>query len=219
MSDTVSAAQELPRGTALEEVWTLFKETDSRMKETDRRMKETDQRMKETDQRMKETDQRMKETDRMIKELTLKTDRQIGRLSNRLGEVIEHLMSPKLHEKFAAFHLRFDHFSRNHEIEDEQGKLLAEIDVLLENGQYAMAVEVKTRLSAEDVQEHLQRMDILRQVADRHDDHRRYLGAVAGAVVDKGVIDYANRHGLYVIIPSGDTVEIEIPEGFKPRTW
>jgi hypothetical protein len=198
MSDTVNEAREAPGGTTLEEVWALFRETD---------------------QRMKETDQRMKETDRLLKELALKTDRQIGRLGNRLGEVIEHLMSPKLHEKFAAFHLRFDHFSRNHEIEDEQGRLLAEIDVLLENGDYAMAVEVKTRLSSEDVQEHLKRMNILRQVADRHDDRRSYLGAVAGAVVDREVIEYANRNGLYVIIPSGDTVEIEVPEGFKPRTW
>jgi hypothetical protein len=205
MSDTVTEAQEAPRGTTLEEVWALFRETDRRMKETD--------------QRMKETDQRMKETDRLLKELALKTDRQIGRLGNRLGEVIEHLMSPKLQEKFAALHLHFDHFSRNHEIEDEEGRLLAEIDVLLENGDYAMAVEIKTRLSSEDVQEHLKRMDILRQVADRHNDRRRYLGAVAGAVVDREVIEYANRHGLYVIIPSGDTVEIEIPEGFKPRTW
>jgi hypothetical protein len=191
MSDAVKDAQKLPGGTTLEEVWALFKETD----------------------------QRMKETDRMIKELTLKTDRQIGRLSNRLGEIVEHLMSPKLHEKFAALQLRFDHFSRNHVIEDEQGRLLAEIDVFLENGGYALAVEVKTRLSTEDVQEHLKRMDMLRQVADRHGDRRRYLGAVAGAVVDREVIEYANRNGLYVIIPSGDTVEIEIPEGFQPRSW
>jgi hypothetical protein len=171
-------------------------------------MKETDQQMKETDQQMKETDRRMKETSRLI-----------GNLGNRLGEVIEQIMSPKLHEKFEELGLCFTRASRYHEIKDPSKNRLAEIDVLLENGEYAMAVEVKTHLTTEDVKDHVKRLEILREVADEHNDTRKYLGAVAGAVVDQVVSFYARKIGFYVIIPSGEAVDIEVPAGFKPRVW
>lgn len=194
--------QESHKVTSAEEVWALFQETDRKMQE-----------------RARETDQRMQETDRMIKELTAKTDRQIGRLGSRLGEVIEHIMSPKLQDKFEALGYRFNHTSRNHELEDNNKNRLTEVDVLLENGDYAMAVEVKTHLTTEDVRDHAERMEILRKVADDHNDRRKYLGAVAGAVIDQEVAAYALKVGFYVIVPSGDTVEIDAPEGFKPRIW
>jgi hypothetical protein len=147
------------------------------------------------------------------------TDRKIGKLGSRLGEVIEHIMSPKLQEKFEALGYRFNHTSRNHELEDNNKQRLAEVDILLENVDYAMAVEVKTHLTTEDVRDHMKRMGILRKVADEHEDRRKYLGAVAGAVIDREVSAYALKNGFYVISPSGDTVEIEAPEGFKPRIW
>ncbi|MDR2136469.1 MAG: YraN family protein, partial [Treponema sp.] len=99
------------------------------------------------------------------------------------------------------------------------GQRLAEIDILLENGEYVMAVEVKTRLSAKDVKDHAKRMETLRRVADEHGDRRGYLGAVAGMVVTQQVLDYAVKNGFYVIIPSGETVDIAVPGDFKPRLW
>jgi hypothetical protein len=147
------------------------------------------------------------------------TARIIGNLGSRLGEVIEHIMSPKLHEKFEELGLRFTRASRNHELEDRDKNRLAEVDVLLENGEYAMAVEVKTRLTTKDVKDHVKRLEILRAVADEHNDSRKYLGAVAGAVVTREVSAYARKTGFYVIIPSGEAVEIEVPEGAGPRVW
>jgi hypothetical protein len=206
MGDLIAQAGEGPsKAASLEDVWALFRETDRRIREL---AAETDQRMKETDQRMKETDQRMKDT-----------DRKISKLGSRLGELVEHIMSPNLQEKFEELGYRFNHTSRNHEIEDENKKRLTEVDVLLENGEYAMAVEVKTHLTTEDVRDHVKRMGILRKVADAHMDRRKYLGAVAGAVIDREVSAYALKNGFYVISPSGDTVDIEAPEGFKPRIW
>jgi hypothetical protein len=219
MENTTVPVQEPSRGAAFEDAWTMFKETERLIKEmgleTDRRMQETDRRMQETDRRMQETDRQMQETDRRMQE----TDRKIGKLSGRLGEIIEHLMSPKLHEKFEDLGYRFNHTSRNHEIKGADKKRLTEVDILLENGDYALAVEVKTRLSTEDVKDHVKRMEILRRVADDHGDGRKYLGAVAGAVIDGEVSAYALRNGFFVIIPSGETVDIETPEGFKPRIW
>jgi hypothetical protein len=168
----------------------------------------------------------MQETDRMLKEMGAETDRRIqetgrliGNLGNRLGEVIEHIMSPKLHEKFEDLGLRFTRTSRNHELKNRNKNKLAEIDILLENSEYAMAVEVKTRLTTEDIKDHVKRLEILRGVADEHNDTRKYLGAVAGAVVDQEVSDYARKTGFYVMISSGEAVDIEVPAEFKPHIW
>jgi hypothetical protein len=189
---------EPPRRATFEEVWAMLQENARLLKEMGA----------ETDRRMQETDRRMRET-----------DRRIGKLGSRLGEVIEHLMSPKLHEKFEDLGFSFNHSSRNHELKDRNKNRLTEVDVLLENGEYALAVEVKTHLTTEDVKDHVKRLGILRRVADEHNDRRKYLGAVAGAVVDQEVSAYALKNGFYVITPSGETVSIEAPEGFNPRIW
>ncbi|MDR0708800.1 MAG: hypothetical protein LBF77_01895 [Spirochaetaceae bacterium] len=214
-----------------EEIRKLQKETTLQMKETALQMKETDQRLEkmifQTDQRLEKVslqpDHRLEkvslQTDQRLEKMGLQTDRRLGELGLRLGDVMEHFMSPKLHEKFEALNFSFSRSSRNHEIKDQNKKRLAEVDVFLENGEYAMAVEVKTRLTSRDVKDHVKRMEILRKVADAHGDKRKYLGAVAGAVVTPEVIAYALKNGFYVIVPSGETVDIEAPDGFKPRIW
>jgi hypothetical protein len=198
MGDMTVYDREPPKGITLEDIWALFRESDRRMQETERALKDMGA----------ETDRRLKETGRLI-----------GNLGGRLGEVIEHIMTPKLYEKFEEMGLSFTRASRNYELRGRNRKALAEVDVFLENGEYAMAVEVKTRLTVEDVKDHVKRLEILRKAADEHNDRRKYLGAVAGAVVDQEVSAYARKTGFYVIIPSGEAVEIEVPEGFKPRMW
>jgi hypothetical protein len=209
MGDTTVQLWEPPRGVTFEEAWALIQETGRQLKEMGA---ETDRQLKEMGA---ETDRRMKETARQMKE----TDRKIGKLGNRLGEVIEHILSPKLHEKFERLGFSFNHSSRNHELKDLNKNRLAEIDILLENGEDVMAVEVKTRLTTKDVRDHIKRMEILRRVANEHNDTRKYLGAVAGAVVDQEVLAYALKNGFYVIIPSGETVDIETPDSANLRVW
>jgi len=146
------------------------------------------------------------------------TDRRIGDLGNRFGEMVEHLVAPSIKEKFRALNFNFDHISQNHQISDN-GRTLAEIDLLLENGDIVIAVEVKSKPLEKDVDRHIQRMEILRQKADiRHDD-RKYQGAIAGAIMSDEVRNYAHKAGFYVIEQTGDTVKINIPEMFKAREW
>jgi dihydroxyacid dehydratase/phosphogluconate dehydratase len=35
----------------------------------------------------------------------------------------------------------------------------------------------------------------------------------------ESVRNYAIKKGLYAIVQTGDTVRIDIPEGFQPREW
>ncbi|MDR0654178.1 MAG: hypothetical protein LBG12_12855, partial [Synergistaceae bacterium] len=105
-------------------------------------------------------------------------------------------------------------------IEDEgSGQKIAEFDILLENGESIIGVEVKTKPSYDDVDDHVQRLKILRHNKDRKGDKRKIYGALAGAVMPDSVRAAALKAGLYVITQTGDTVKIDVPEGFIPKTW
>jgi hypothetical protein len=199
---------------SFESVWAALKEVAERQKETDRQMQETDRQMKETDRQMKETDRQMKETDRQMKE----TDKRLGKLGNRMGEIVEHMVAPNLREKFRELGLNFPKANPNSDVSDYDNKIFLEIDVLLENGEKAMLVEVKTNLTTEDVQDHIKRLEKMRVYADLHGDKRAFLGAVAGVVVSANVKEYALGKGLYVIEPSGETFNITSPNG-QPKEW
>jgi hypothetical protein len=192
-----------------------FQETDRQMKETDRQMKETDQQMKETDRRLQETDRQMKETYRAIRE----AQRIVGNLGNKLGIVVEHLVLTNMKEKFNDLGYNFSKMVTNVIIEDKENNIMTEVDAMLENGEYALAIEVKTQLNVNHVDEHIERMEKLRRFADYRRDSRKFLGAAAGAIVSENVRTYALKKGFYVIQQSGDTVAIVNPADFKPKEW
>ena len=97
--------------------------------------------------------------------------------------------------------------------------LLPVICSLLENGDTVMVVEVKAKPNQKDVKDHIDRMEILRQRADVRQDKRTFQGAIAGAIMSNEIRKHILKNGFYVIEQTGDTVKINIPEGFKPRQW
>ncbi|MDR1211788.1 MAG: hypothetical protein LBK40_06110 [Spirochaetaceae bacterium] len=179
------------RGLTFEDVWAMFQETDRKMQETDRK----------------------------IKEMTARTDKQIGELGNRFGELAEHLVRPNVLEKFRALGYTFSRAGSDVEFFDRAGKALTEVDIWLENGEFVMVVEIKSRLRKRDVGEHIRRMEILRAYLDERNDRRKLLGAVAAVVVTGDMRKYVPEKGFYLIEPSGDTVRIAAPEGFTPKVW
>jgi hypothetical protein len=82
-----------------------------------------------------------------------------------------------------------------------------------------MVIEVKTVLKVQDIDNHIKRLETIRRHACAPYENRSFLGAVAGAVVDEAVRTYAHRKGLYVVEQSGDTVRIDVPDGFTPTVW
>jgi hypothetical protein len=196
-----------PKGEGLtfEKVWAMFQETDRLLK----------QQAQEMDRRMKETDRRIKGTDRQMKE----TDRKISNLGSRLGELVEEIIFPNILEKFNNLGYVFGKAAPRVRYQDPQGMYVAEVDILLENGDAVLAVEVKTHLTENDVRDHLQRMEKLRLYADGHGDKRKLLGAVAGGIASKEAKAFAIKNGFFVLEQSGDTVKTSVPEGFKPREW
>ncbi|MDR0376785.1 MAG: hypothetical protein LBH70_03235 [Spirochaetaceae bacterium] len=209
------SSREPEMGLTFEKVWAMFQETDRKFQETDRQFKETDRKFQETDRQFKETDRQFKETDRKIKE----TDRKISKLGSRIGDLVEELIVPNILGKFNQLGYVFGKVAPNVRYGDPLGRIIAEVDILLENGDTVLAVEVKTNLTDNDVRDHAARMKKLRCYADEHQDRRKLLGAVAGAIAAEEVKAFAVKNGFFVLEQSGDTVRICVPEGFKPREW
>jgi hypothetical protein len=83
-----------------------------------------------------------------------------------------------------------------------------------------MLVEVKSKPTTDDIDDHIERMGKVKTHADRHNDNRTYLGAVAGMAMSESVKTYALKKGFYVIEPSGEDFYITEPKGeYSPREW
>jgi hypothetical protein len=144
------------------------------------------------------------------------TQKNIGGLNNTLGSMVERMMTPDLPRKFKPLGFTFDKISIiKWTIE---GCIYCEIDGLLENGTQAMAVEVKTTLEIEDINEHLKRMEKIRKYADEHGDKREFLCAMAAMVVKPKPKEYALKQGLFVIEPRGEDFKV-IKPSVEPRVW
>jgi len=217
-----------------EDVWEMFQETDLKFEkwreEREEREREWEKERKERErEREKEREERKRELreweekskkdrddlNRQMKE----TDRRIGELGNRFGELAEHLVAPSIKEKFNELGFTFEQMSQNIRISGTTDGTETEVDILLENGDIVIVVEVKAKPLQKDIDEHIERIAILRRRADVRHDTRKFQGAIAGAIMDSSVRNYTHKAGFYVIEQSGDTVRINIPPNFKPREW
>jgi len=163
---------------------------------------------------LQEVAEQQRETDRQIKDF----NKRFGEFTNRFGEVVEHMIAPNLQEKFRELGLDFPKTNSNSIVSDVDNQIFLEVDITLENGDKAMLVEVKTKLTIEDIKEHEKRLEKMRTYANLHGDKRAFLGAMAGVVMTPNVKNYALEQGFYVIEPSGETFNITPPQG-KPKEW
>jgi hypothetical protein len=196
-------------------------ETERTIKEIAEQHKELAEQHKELAEQHKELAEQHKDTERFMKESKSELNRAIGNLSNRFGELVEHLVSPNLLKKFNALGYAFGKSNSRAKYEDAKtGKVHAEVDVQLENGGCVLAVEVKANPTTDDVDEHVQRMEAIRRYVDSLNDKRDYIGAIAGGIMNESVRKYALKKGFYVLEQSGDTMNIAAtPEAWKPKKW
>jgi len=168
------------------------------------------QRQEENARQQEETDQKMKET-----------DRRIGRLTSRIGEIVENMIGGNIVAQFRDYGYDVTEISRNIEFGSKETDTVGEIDVLLDDGSVAILIEVKTKPSTDDILNHAEQMENYRRWKDsKGEGKKRYVGAVAGAVIEDNVVKFAQRKGFYVIVQSGYAVEILAPpEGFKAKEW
>ncbi len=184
----------------LEDIWRLFRETDLKMQETDRQLKENAQ--------------QQKETDRQIKAMSKK----IGELGNRLGEFVEAFVEPSIVRLFQERGVDITAVMRDVKAKNPKLNLAMEIDLFAINGDSCVLVEVKSNLSIDDVNEHLERMDKFKTLFPIYKDYK-VLGAITGMVIPENVARYAYKKGFFVIAQKGDSAVILNDNKFQPTTW
>ncbi|EFA69248.1 ATP-binding cassette domain-containing protein [Cylindrospermopsis raciborskii] len=181
--------------------------------ETDRKFQETERLLREQSQ---ETDRKFQETDRLLREESKRVNNQIGQLGNRLGEFVESQVRPAAVKLFQERGIAVKEIASNTYI--QTGKEGLEIDLLVINSSDIILIEAKSKVSEDDVNEHLERLSKFKRFFPRYESYR-VLGAVAGMVIPLDVSRYAYRKGLFVIGQSGDNLVILNDDKFRPRGW
>ena len=141
---------------------------------------------------------------------------QISELTGSWGKFVESMVEPAVVRIFEE---------RGIEIEGTQQRVKRrrngdeiEIDILGINKEWVVAVEVKTALKVEDVNEHIERLDKFRGFFPEYAD-RKTIGAVAGMRIEGGADKYAYRRGFFVLAQSGESVMMLNDDKFRPKVW
>jgi hypothetical protein len=217
--------------------------------EFDRRMQERDARYEREKQEREERDARYarekqerdaefaklrQETERQFKRTAAqleRTQKEIGNLGNNVGAMVENMIGEKIVEKFQALGINVTSpVRRNHSFLNTKIGVAGEFDLMLVDTDIIIIIEVKLNVEISDVRHFLEQIEEYR----RHINavgfvkppfthllpSTRFVGAVAGGVVDEKAMKFAHENGLFVIVQAGDAVEIAPrPEGFQPKKW
>ncbi|MBD2601816.1 MULTISPECIES: DUF3782 domain-containing protein [Microcystis] len=196
----------------IEDIRAILKELAQSQQELSQSQQELSQAQQELSQAQKETDKQIKETDKQINRVS----KQIGELGNRLGEFVEWQVRPAVVRLFQERGIDVHEFHPGISVKRDNEGL--EIDLLVVNDTDAILVEVKSKLTQRDVDEHLQRLAKFKRLMPRFRDVKA-LGAVAAMIVPNEVASYACRQGLFVLVQSGENVIILNDAEFTPRVW
>ena len=183
----------------LEDVWKLFQESDKKIKESNEKLTQ--------------------EISRVNRELSIKIDKvstDLGRLGNKLGDFIEEMLYPAAVRLFKERDIDVHEVQRN--VTANRNGEGIEVDLLVVNETVAVAIECKSSLSIDDVNEHLERMDKLKRVLPAHAD-KQVMGAVTGMIIPDNVAQYAYKKGLFVIGQTGEQLFIRNDDKFKAKVW
>jgi hypothetical protein len=222
-----NAIHEPQQGLSFEDVWAALMEMKEFQKETDRELKETAQRLQksheETDRQLKKTDRQLKKTSwevektsRIVGELS----KEVGGISNHLGEVAQCFFGSDLWRHFDGFEYEFQRLYPYLPLFNEKNDPIGDIDITLLNGEYVMAIEVKTHLKKKNVEYHVKRLEQIKKYPPDQYKGRKLLGGMAGLMIDLDAKDMADEMGIYIIEQSGDAVRLAPrPEWFKAREW
>jgi paraquat-inducible protein B len=217
---------------SFQEIREMFREAAIRAQEAAIRSKELDRQLLEMSQ---EADRRKQELDRQLLEISQNADRRleklektvekvsknVGGLNRSMGELIETLIAAHLWEKFAEYNYNLDRAYQRINIYDDKKQVITDIDILLADTEWVMAVEVKREADdIRDVDHHIKRMSLIRKYPPAEAVGKKLLGAIAAGVVSADIRQYAYQNGFFVLELTGESVAlIPPPSHFSPKIW
>jgi tetratricopeptide (TPR) repeat protein len=165
--------------------------------------------------RMEDINKKGEEADAKLKK---DWDKKMGEVYNRLGDIAEYTFVPEaILEKFKDMGYEFDNYYRRQRIFDRDGKVRAEYDIVLCDGDTVVIVEIKIVFRQEQVDKFMRKLS---EAANEKYKGKKIIGAVAGIEIASEVKNYALARGIYVIEQAGEDIKIDTLDGkFKPRIW
>ena len=223
----------------LEDVWKLFQESDKKIKENNEKLtqeisrvsREVERVNKELSIEVEKVNKELSiEVEKVNKELSIEVEKvnkelsievkkvstSVGRLSNRLGRFIEEMVYPAAVRLFQERGIEIHEVYRG--VEGKRNGEGIEIDLLVVNDGDAVAIECKSNLSMDDVNEHLERLEKLKRVLPAY-TNKNVMGAVTGMVIPENVAQFAYKKGLFVIGQTGEQLFIRNDAKFKAKVW
>jgi len=186
---------------AIEEIWSLFRDTDRMFKETRLQFQETRLQFEETDRRFKETDRKFQDTDRKFNRTDEKLRDLEGLFVGQWGKLMESLVEGSVLKIFRERGIDVREVYQRMTSHREGQSM--EIDLLLVDDDQVIVVEVKTTLKVEHVRELLEDLKAFTRFFKRFRGCRVY-GAVAALRMEEEADKYAYRHGLFVVKAGAD---------------
>ncbi|MEI6143308.1 MAG: hypothetical protein WCP85_28785 [Mariniphaga sp.] len=187
----------------------------------DRQAKEFHQYRMESDRLFHQgIEESRKEFDESFKKSRAEFDKRLGELAGTWGKFVTEMVKPRIIELFKEKGIEIRTTLQN--VTGLVGNdRFYEIDLLLINKDIAVAVEIKSSLSVEDVKEHLERLEKIQKVSPERINFSgvTLYGAVAGMIVESGADRYAYQNGLFVLRQKGNLVEIANDPKFVPKEW
>ena len=200
-----------------DDVWKLIQETNASLRETNASMRamsqESDRKLAESsDAFRKEMREMSRETDKKLKQAS----ESIGRLGNKLGDFVEEMVRPAAVRLFRERGIDVHEVHQN--VSVTRGDEGIEVDLLVVNDGDVVAIECKSTLGLDDVNEHLARLEKVKRLLPSY-ANKRVMGAVTGMVIADNVAQYAYRQGLFVIAQTGDQLALRNDGAFKAKIW
>ncbi len=195
-------------------------EADRRAAEADRRLAESkeefDRRLaeskEEADRRAAFAEQRLGKTEAIAEQ----TNKAVNSLTSRWGRFVENIVAPGVLRLFQERGIAVQEVHQR--MKSRRGSENLEIDIFAVDDEMAVAVEVKSRLTQDDVRHFLKNLERFKTAFPHYGNYRIY-GAMAAIEIDESVDTYGENQGLFIIKQAGDSVCISNKADFTPRTW
>jgi chromosome segregation ATPase len=151
---------------------------------------------------------------------------ELARIRDKLGcrdfgEVPDFMLARHIERQFNKLGYYFSGIaSGGFTIYDENEKFVTRVDLSLENEKTIIVVNIMSEPDIQEIQEHLKRMEFVRQDYKRlRYRDREVIGAVACNIFSDNVKQFAIESGLYFIVPNRNTVKFDVPDDFKPKIF
>ena len=178
--------------------------------------------MRESEARIKEMIEERKKRENELQKEQEQWQKRIQKLENlfttQWGKLVEALVEPGAVDLFRKRGIKIRQSARRVEVEDDDGRVIAEYDILLENDDEVVVIEVKTTVTKEDVDYLLEKLSHFKERSPRFRDYKVY-GAVAGISFHEDIDRYAYKKGLFVLKSEGGIIRIANDEDFRPKEW